>query len=390
MAAAHAIPAVNRMQCPALILAVTLVTPLAAAVHRLGPEITEVDGARLGVAPGDVIELAAGERPRLEFTNLKGERGRPIVIRNAGGRVRVGSTEARAAVRFSGCSFFQLRGDGVPGEPLGIEVITARPEGGVGVLVDDFSTDFELCHLEVHDTGFAGIMAKTDPRCDGSAGRDRFVQRDTRIHHNFIHDVGGEGLYIGHSFYSGWKHDCDRDPATPPVVHHPHELVGVRIHENRIERTGWDGLQVGSATGDCEIADNVIKATGLRQVRYQQNGIQLGEGTTGWCTGNSITSAGSHGIAVLGQGTIEIAGNIIRRPGAYGVFCDNRPDTHPGSTVDIQGNTIELAAKGALLDYNEISRVTFTRNRIVLAPGTAAVETGSGAEPIVADNEVHP
>lgn len=378
-------PPVRSLALFALFLCFTAI--VSARVHPLTPADAEIDGNTRDLRPGDVLLLQPGDYPALVFRNLHGSADAPITITNApGGRVRIGDPTARAAVHFSQSSHLVFRGDGDPSFPYGFDIYAARDQGGVGVQVNDFSTNVELSHLEISGTGFAGIMAKTDPRCDGSVRRGEFVQRQTIIHHNYIHDVGGEGLYIGHSFYAGWPHDCDGDPATPPEIHFPHHLEGVRIHDNIIERTGWDGLQVGSAPADCEITRNTITDTGLRGVRYQQNGIQLGGGTTGLCADNHITAAGAHGIIALGIGNNTITGNIIERPGAYGLFCDDRPDTIPDSFVRIENNTVVAPAEGGFLIFNGLSDVTIRGNRLQLAPGQPVVKLGDDAAPDVSDN----
>lgn len=377
-----------------LFLSLTIVSLVVAApslprVHLLTPDDKVIDGGERAIRPGDLIHLQAGDYSHLVFRNVQGQASAPVTITNEpGGRVRIGNPNTQFAVHFSGSTHFAFRGNGDPSIAYGIEIHAARSKGGVGVQVNDFSSHFELSHLEIHHVGFAGIMAKTDPRCDGSVVRDEFVQRDTHIHHNHIHDLGGEGLYIGHSFYSGWSHDCDGHPDTAPVIHYPHALEGVRIHHNLIERTGWDGLQVGSATQDCEITANTIADTGLRGVRYQQNGIQIGEGTTGLCAHNHITAAGAHGIILLGRGDNRIIENTIIRPGAYGLFGDNRPDTEPGHPVLISGNTIVAPGRGAFFIMNEISTVTLDQNHLTQAADLPELTLGDGARPVWIPNPI--
>ncbi len=38
----------------------------------------------------------------------------------------------------------------------------------------------------------------------------------------------------------------------------PHILKGVKVYNNVLENTGWDAIQVSSATSDCEIYNNLI------------------------------------------------------------------------------------------------------------------------------------
>src|SRR4051812_31021303 len=48
---------------------------------------TEINGAALGVQPGDVLLLEAGERPFLKIDRVVGSAEAPVVIRNYGGTV---------------------------------------------------------------------------------------------------------------------------------------------------------------------------------------------------------------------------------------------------------------------------------------------------------------
>src|SRR5688572_30950362 len=71
-----------------------------------------VDGTALGVVPGDVIGLAAGERSRLVLTNIHGTTANPVIIANMGGKVSVGNDGAAAAISINNCSNIKFLGDG--------------------------------------------------------------------------------------------------------------------------------------------------------------------------------------------------------------------------------------------------------------------------------------
>jgi len=310
------------------------------------------------VQPGEVIGLEPGERPHLVLRNLHGTRQRPIIITNQGGKVRIGSENVAAAILVDNCSHFKLTGDGDPGLVYGIEVFRAR---GQGVQIDNFSTDYEVCHLEIYGAGFAGIMAKTDPQSNGRAVRGTFTQYSTHLHHNHVHDVGGEAFYVGNSFWAS---------GVPVVIAgvsglFPADLVGVYVHDNIVERTGFDGIQVGCALEDCHIYRNVVRDTGLRNVLHQRSGIQIGEGTSGTCHGNLIVNASTNGIVMLGRGNNLVYNNVIVNPGTNGIYCDDRPGAIPGGYIRIYHNTIINPAHYGFLTANSAGPNEFINNIVV-------------------------
>ncbi|MCH6257492.1 malectin domain-containing carbohydrate-binding protein [Puniceicoccaceae bacterium K14] len=326
--------------------------------HLIPTNTITFDAAAEGVLPGDTVGIEAGERTYLKIINVAGTETDPVIFVNAGGKVRIGNSSLGEAIFIGNSSHFQLRGDGDPNFIYGIEIWDS---GNHGIEAADESTNYEICFIEVSNVKFAGIMSKTDPQCDGTAQRGTFTQYDVSIHDNYIHDVGGEALYIGNSFYSGYDKGCG--------TIYPHDVVGLRVFNNRVLRTGWDGIQVGSGSSDVEIYNNYINGTGVANRLYQQNGIQIGEGTTGKCNGNTILNAGTIGIVMLGLGNNEVSNNLIVNAGEHGIFCDNRDDTLDPSFVRIYNNTIINPVETGFTCYNEISAIEF-KNNLVVVPDT--------------------
>jgi ribosomal protein S14 len=56
--------------------------------------------------------------------------------------------------------------------------------------LDDLSSDFEIAGVEVRNSGFAGIMAKTDPSCDVATQARQFYHEKCKLHNNYIHQTG--------------------------------------------------------------------------------------------------------------------------------------------------------------------------------------------------------
>jgi hypothetical protein len=331
-------------------------------LNQVGP----VDGATIGAQPGWVIGIEAGTRQTLELANFHGTSSQPIIFVNKDGRVRIGPGGKRG-IKVTGSSHFQIRGDNDPAHKYGIEVFKST---GSTVEITELSTDFELCFMEIWGSTFAGIMAKTDPQAGGYATRGTFTQYNTIIHDNYLHDHPGEALYIGNSFWASGRN-------IDGTVYYPHDLVGVRIYNNLVDMSGREGIQVGSASSDCEVYNNVVLNSGLLNMMDQRGGVQLGEGTTGKFYHNLIVNAPGNGLILLGQGDRLIANNVIANIGVNAIFCDDRFDTEvPGAHVRIVNNTIINYGQNAYLLFNQYTVNEFKNNLITPVPsGYKLIET---------------
>ena len=292
------------------------------------PEVRTFNGVENGVTPGSVIGIEAGVYERIIFEDLVGTSENPVFIVNCGGRVEVGNPEVNNAIIINNSSFVRISGAGdTQNHEYGIYIKGSR-RGTQGIVTPDFSTNIEIDHFEIMGAGFAGIMVKTDPSCEAETSAERggenrvgsrdFVMRGISVHDNYIHDVVGEGIYIGNSFYSGAEVYCG-------FVQYPHEVRGVRVYNNTIERTGWDAIQVGSAVEDVQIYDNVVTDYALENRASHRNGIQIGVGTTGEVYGNWIESGQGPGVFIQGIGGNYVYNNVIIDAGLHSIIISNRP-----------------------------------------------------------------
>ena len=79
-------------------------------------------------------------------------------------------------------------------------------------------------------------------------------------------------MYIGSSFYSGETINCNgKDTVVMPSV-----LMGVRVYNNIVKYSGWDGIQVGSAVSDCRIFNNLVMFDSQAAVYGQMSGFLIG------------------------------------------------------------------------------------------------------------------
>lgn len=223
---------------------------------------------------------------------------RPLVITNLGGQVRVGGEAQNYVFAIHGGKNWALTGRhdatrktgdaAFPGHAGGAY---AHSQGTYGFLIDDaFSkaglsglavgaraSDFELDMLEVTRAEFAGLVVKTDD--DGTA-----LMRHVRIHDLYVHDVGSEGIYLGST------------QAQPQ-----HAFEELRIHDNRLLRTGTEALQVGQLGSGCEVHHNVVGPGAVRWrsafAQYQDGNVQYGQ---------RYGSSSFHHNVVIGTGDLFV------------------------------------------------------------------------------------
>ncbi|SOD93122.1 right-handed parallel beta-helix repeat-containing protein [Spirosoma fluviale] len=320
------------------------------------------DGKALGYKPGQTICIAAGNYPYLYFKNIVGSSGKPIKFINCDGRVTVGTSSGTNGIQFYDSKFVKLTGSGDSDYKYGIR-LTKTPSGASGINVTGFSSDFEIERVEVSGTGFAGIMIKMDPTCNPATWRGNFSMYNIKVHDNYVHDTYGEGMYIGNSFWnSGITKNCDGESK----VVYPHNIYGLAIYNNLVERTGAEGIQYGCAP-DYRVYNNVVNYAGISPfATYQNNGIQASGGVAGRLYNNIVKNVSGNGIIILGHsGTNLIYNNLVTDIGGIGVFCDNRAGTPAGNSIIFTNNTIANTGKEGFALYNKLDRSTLANNAVI-------------------------
>ena len=348
--------------------------------YIIDTNVCYVDGSGLNVRPGDTVFIKACEKQFLKIKNFKGDAENYIVFINSGGQVVIKNNNTYGFV-MDNCQYFHLTGTGDTAYTYGIKV-AGTLKGASGLSTDNLSSDFEIDHVEVCNSGFAGIMSKTDPRCDRSSNRGNFTQYNSVFHDNYIHNTKGEGFYIGNSFYNGWCKNCYGKPDTL----FPHELIGVKVYNNIIDSTTYDGIQIDCAVEDCEIYDNIITHTGIGDDAYSKyygmEGIIIGGGTKCKCYNNIIKDGKGSGINVFGLGDIYIFNNLIVNMGLsskmsagqpdnhhpIGIFCDDRT-TIPGASFNFINNTIIRPREIGIRIWSLLSKNNRVYNNVIIDPG---------------------
>ncbi|MBN2530348.1 MAG: right-handed parallel beta-helix repeat-containing protein [Deltaproteobacteria bacterium] len=340
--------------------------------HTFSPGATVINGTEEGIQPGDTVCIMAGNYEFLRFKEVHGSAAAPVTITNCGGQVVIHNEDrAYGLVMEDGSSFFHLTGTGDAAVTYGFDISAPDkdPWPGVALVLGGKTTNYEVDHLEIHHTGFAGVTCKTDPLCDGSADQAVFVQRDVALHHLYVHDTGGEGFYIGSTQSNGHTITCDGNQE----VHQPHYLEGIHVHHNIIERTGWDGAQIGMARSDCAFYANTIQNVGGAGEQYQQQGLQIGAFSTCEVYNNIIMDGPVMGIIILGAGNSRFYNNLIVNFGEDGIYA-NQQDFGAGSVYEFYYNTIvEYTRNGLRVHGVDLGGVVARNNLIIGAEGQLAI-----------------
>lgn len=330
----------------------------AKCTYTVPADAWRINGKELNLKGGDYICLDSKfNYGGMQFEELEGEPGNPIFIINCGGAVNIKQpTSASALIRTINSKNFRISGQGHPEHKRGIIL-----EGGnIAVTLEYLSSDFEVDHLEILNTGYAGIMAKTDPSCDNATTRGNFTMRNISIHDIHTTNTGGEGFYIGSSFYSnGVDLPCGK--------RFPHDIVNIKIFNNVAKKSGREGIQLGCAVEGAKIYDNVIDDFGFAKYTFQDNGLQIGEGTGGLCYNNKIMNGPGIGLIVLGLGDNIFFNNVIVNTGSSGVFCDER--FSPGEGFAFINNTIINPGHDGITLYSDLVQLNKVINNVIVNPG---------------------
>ncbi len=354
--------------------------------HRIGLDVSIADNRTdyAAVSPGDTVCVMAGTRNRLYLRNFQGTAESPITFVNFGGQVVV----HESGILIQNSKYIRLTGSGDSGIEYGFK-ITSAPANGLTIV--NKSSDFEIDHVEITGAPLSGIKVDTPATCsDGSTSdwrvydydgdgieigdlddvinRSNFTIHNSVLHDNYVHDVGTEGIYVGSSFYSeGSLLNC---ASGPERVYDP-LLVGVYIYGNRVQDTGWDGIQAGSAIETCDIHHNAIYRDSRANRQSQQSGIMNNSGSICNLYNNLIKDGGGPGMYIQGNGGNRIFNNVIVNAGRNGMGSgiDIDTGTNTGNSIYVWHNTIVRAQSYGIHFNNTVGSSNKIQNNIVVDPG---------------------
>lgn len=321
---------------------------------------------------GDTIFLKAGNRNKLLIRNFTGYTDSPIIFLNKDGVVFI-STNDYYGISVINCRYIRISGRSDSSNFYGIQI--NKVATGCGIGIGAMSTDVEVDHVLIENCLTAGIYAKTDPDCTVLTTRDKFTQYNTFIHDNYISHTGNEGMYIGSSSYAGVTLNCaGKDTFVLPPV-----LDGVKIYNNIVTNTGWDGIQVSSAVLHCQVYNNTVLNDSQAEMPNQMSGILLGGGSKCNCNNNLIKDGKGDGIENHGLGGNSIFNNIIVNAGRsylavdplqmkHGIFISD-VSMMKDSAVTITFNDIINPKSDGIRFQSVKSRNNIVASNLIVNPG---------------------
>src|SRR5688572_8864731 len=372
-----------------------------AANYPISPQSDYFDCEAKGVRPGDTVTLEAGTRNPLKIRNCNGTAANPITIRNDPNGT--GPTKIRRAsgsdkgIVFScdDCIGVAIDGSskwrGAPtGKTYGIVVtITGGGAPSAFVKIGGMSRFVTIRNLEI-DGAWPGLASDGI----GLSVNDHSIKRAVYpnawregflIEHNYIHDIEGEGMYVGPNY---------RDGDLP--------LRDIEIRFNVVEDIGWEGINTKSMlAGNNSVHHNIVRRVGKNVSRTnkpnQYAGINNNTGSVK-IYNNWVEDTGTHGIKVgSGEGPPESSGfgpfksyvwnNVIVNAG--GLWRSFMSESH-GISVSAQdgrekpvpyvyNNTIINPRSKGIHVANNVA-AGFVRDNIVAGTGTASIQAPSSCK----------
>ena len=269
----------------------------AAANHVIPAQSSTFECA--SIKPGDTLTLPAGTRGPLRVRNCTGTQSNPIVIENeangSGPAIirRVGGGSGGFVFNCEDCIGVVIDGSnkwrGAPaGKTYGIKITVSGSQAPSAYLRVGGLFRF----VTVRNVEIDGVWPAAAKYGSGLRMNDLQVKRSQHaglwhegilIEDNYIHDVAQEGMYIGANYADG---------DLP--------LRDVEIRNNRVEDTGWDGINTKAMwSGDNRIHHNVVRRAGknssMPKKASQYSGIMNLSGTVK-IYNNWVESTGQHGI----------------------------------------------------------------------------------------------
>ncbi len=340
--------------------------------------------SQVNYAPGNTICIPAGTYAGFRFFDFEGTDTEPVTFTNCGGKVEI-VEQQYTGIAFKRSEFIRITGTGDQAFEYGIHIKEVANGGSSGIGIEDLSSDFEIDHIEIENTGFAGIMAKTDPSCSNpdTWRSNGYVLKNLEIHHNYIHHTGAEGIYIGYT--GGYKIKTNRSCNGTPIF--GHWLENVDIHHNLLEHIAWDGIQLNLVRENGWIRDNTIIDYGTDNRYAQDFAMSIGGGIY-----SIYNNYMENGPANLGQGMqfisaesgTKIYNNVLVKPDFHGIFMHNRHEfddanegyyvanntiVEPGDS-GVYYNTVITQTNDASLKYSTQENVpTYFVNNLIVDPG---------------------
>ncbi len=338
------------------------------------------NGNGMTILPGEKVCIQGGYYPYISLIGLVGTASQPITISNCGGQVVCGSGPTYC-YRIINSRYFKFTGTGTPGITYGFKAYWSGGIISAGMSVRDSTSDYEIDHLEVQNSQ-NGFLCKIDPAdCTPASWSSGWTIKNVSIHDNYVHKTVGEGMYIVNTAVTETVQDCNNKTITIEPV----KMNGLKLYNNIVDSTGWDGIQV-AATTNAEIYNNTVTNYGIQNLGSQQAGIILGGKSNGSVHDNYINGGTGEGLEIFGYGNVNIYNNILSNTGWDGssagqdaIAVDDRPqpnNQYAGLQVYVNNNTVVNAARNAIHlfnSYNTMAQGNKIYNNLLVKPNNKSI-----------------
>lgn len=286
---------------------------------------------------GDTVKITGTNYSVIEFNNVGGDPCRPLVIMPL-------TTVTTPIFRIKGnCRYLKIWGGKTQ---YGIKV-------NGGPLAIQSSHHIEADNVECTG-GNTGIYCKQDVSySDTMTWYPNYRMTKFTFKNMWIHDIDGEGMYIGITQPSGLTVTSTRTGQDTVII--PIRLDSVEISNCLVERTTWDGIQLSNARNGNKIFNNTVRNYGTINMSSQQAGIILGGNCNGNVYGNRVIKGTGNGIQIFGYGVINVYNNTLDSCGYDGntnsngtqgqqsIYASdflNGVEVNPKQTINAYGNAV--------------------------------------------------
>jgi len=288
---------------------------------------------------GDTIKITGTNYTLIEFFNIRGDACRPIIIMPQ-------TTLTTRQFRLKGnSSYIKIWGGTTQ---YGLKVI-ADPNLNLGAgLALERVHHVEADNIEISGQQTGVSFKENVVYSDTLTWYPRYVMQKYKFTNIWIHDIDGEGFYIGNTQPDGYTVSS---PYTGDTLIVGNRIDSVEISNSLVERTTWDGIQLSNARNGNKIFNNTVRNFGTLDLSGQRAGIILGGNTNGDVYNNTVENGTGNGIQIFGYGAIKVYNNTITNVGnttanvngeqsIYGADYVTVPETNPKQAVEIYNNQI--------------------------------------------------
>ncbi|MEG1860991.1 MAG: hypothetical protein RR206_04800 [Bacteroidaceae bacterium] len=304
-------------------------------------------------------EFYGGEYPtRLRFINFQGTWEKPCIITIDQATPLVMRWFSYFGIYVENCKHIVFDGRGYQNISRGIHMKPLPEDSTTAIQSGTMSEEIEIFEIEIDGAGFAGMVVKTDPNENNpEAWFPTFHFNRLLVHHMYIHDTAGEGVYLG---YFSMSTKTGTNSSGKPVTFRAHHMFDSRIYRCLFLRNGYDAIQWNNAE-NLEICYNQLINPGARGEKDQASGMSLGLSGKIYC--NLILDYQGPGIQFGACGELHIFNNIIvnGKAGSGGLLLlasSDVPEQNPNNDnmnylpVYIYNNIITSIGQNALNSRN--------------------------------------